>query len=169
MNASNKVITVLLTLICLYATPLWPAHESDHDLSSEEWAKIKGKLELLDNLNYLPTLLPTIMRHRDALELTDEQVAAFRNWRKQNYGNMVDVMNAIIEKRVEFKKVAFNPGTTDVELREMQSHILALQQQLLDIKLTCRRLVVDTFTEEQWENFAFAVADHPRHAILIQQ
>jgi hypothetical protein len=168
MNADKTIISILLTVICLIAKPVWAMHESGHDLSDEEWLTIKGKIELLDNLNYLPTLLPVIMRHRDALELTDEQIAAFRNWRKQNYGYMVMVMNEIIERRVEFKKVAFIPGTTDEELRELQNDILALQKKLLDIKLTCRKLVMDTFTKEQWENFEFAIADHPKLASLIQ-
>ena len=168
MNAHKTIISILLTIICLIAKPVWAMHESGHDLSDEEWLTIKGRIELLDNLNYLPTLLPVIMRHRDALELTDEQIAAFRNWRKQNYENMVMVMNAIIERRVEFKKVAFIPGTTDEELHELQNEILVLQKQLLDIKLTCRNLVMDTFTKEQWENFEFVIADHPNLAGLIQ-
>lgn len=168
MNAHKTIISISLTIICLIAKPVWAMYESGHDLSDEEWSTIKGKIELLDNLNYLPTLLPTIMRHRDVLELTDEQLAAFRNWRKQNYGNMVRVMSAIIEKRVEFKKVAFVPGTTDEALREMQNEILVLQKQLLDIKLECRKLVMDTFPKEQWENFEFAIADHPRLASLIR-
>jgi len=168
MNAQKTITSISLIIICLIAKPVWAMHESGHDLSDEDWSTIKGKIELLDNLNYLPTLLPVIMRHRDALELTDEQIAAFRNWRKQNYGYMVMVMNEIIERRVEFKKVAFIPGTTDEELRELQNDILALQKKLLDIKLTCRKLVMDTFTKEQWENFEFAIADHPKLASLIQ-
>lgn len=167
MNAHKTIISILLTIICLIAKPVWAMHESGHDLSDEEWLTIKGRVELLDNLNYLPTLLPVIMRHRDALELTDEQIAAFRNWRKQNYENMVMVMNAIIERRVEFKKVAFIPVTTDEELHELQNDLLVLQKQLLDIKLTCRNLVMDSFTKEQWENFEFAIADHPNLAGLI--
>ena len=168
MNAQITIISILFTFLCLIAKPVWAMHESGQDLTDEEWLTVKGKIELLDNLNYLPTLLPTIMRHRDALELTDEQIAAFRNWRKQNYGNMVNVMNRIIEKRVEFKKVAFIPGTTDEELRVLQNEILSLQKQLLDIKLTCRKLVMDTFTREQWDNFEFAIADHPKLASLIE-
>lgn len=169
MNTQIKAVSMLLAIISLVTEPLWAMHESGHNLSDEEWLTIKGKVELLDNLNYLPTVLPTIMKHRDALELTDEQVAAFRDWRKHNYGNMVSVMNHIIQKRVEFKKVAFDTETTDAELRELQNQILDLQKRLLDIKLTCRQLVMDTFTEEQWENFAFAIADHPKLASMIRQ
>ena len=169
MNTQKTIISISITIVFLIAKPVWAMHESGHDLSDEEWSTIKDKIELLDNLNYLPTLLPTIMRHRDVLELTDEQLTGFRNWRKQNYGNMVRVMNTIIEKRVEFKKVSFIPGTTEEELRELQNEILVLQKQLLDIKLTCRKLIMDSFTDEQWENFEFAIADHPKLASLVQR
>ena len=75
MNAHKTIISISLTIICLIAKPVWAMHESGHDLSDEEWSTIKDKIELLDNLNYLPTSLPTIMRHRDVLELTDEQLS----------------------------------------------------------------------------------------------
>ena len=144
-------------------------HESEHDLSDEVWLIVMGRLELLDSINYLPTLLPTIMRHRDVLELTKEQISSFRNWRKHNYGNMVGIMNLIINKRVEFKKASLNPESTEEQLIVMQNDILGTHKKLLEIKLSCRKLLVDSFTEEQWDNFAFAVADHPKLAGLIQQ
>jgi hypothetical protein len=82
---------------------------------------------------------------------------------------MVMVMNTIINKRVDFKKASLNPKTSEVELVEMQSNILSLHKKLLEIKLSCRKMLVDSFTEEQWDNFAFAVADNPKLASLIQQ
>ena len=109
------------------------------------------------------------MRHRDVLELTKEQISSFRNWRKHNYGNMVDIMNLIINKRVEFKKASLNPETTEEQLIVMQNDILDMHKKLLEIKLSCRKMLVDSFTEAQWDNFAFAVADHPKLASLIRQ
>ena len=166
-NHSIKFTTILI-ITFLFVEPLSAMHESDHDLSDEEWVIVIGKLELLDGVNYMPTLLPTIMIHRDILELTSQQISSFRNWRKQNYGNMVDVMNTLIEKRVEFKKASLNPDTSGEELIKTQDDILNLHKKLLEIKLTCRELLVDSFTEAQWDNFAFAVADHPKLGSLIQ-
>ena len=168
MKFQAKTLAVILILNCLFIEPLAAMHESEHDLSDEEWSIVKGRLDLLDSVNYMPTLLPTIMRHRDVLELTKEQINSFRNWRKQHYGNMVEVMNTIINKRVDFKKASLNPKTSDEELIAVQSDILNLHKKLLEIKLSCRKMLVDSFTEEQWENFAFAVADNPKLASLIQ-
>ncbi len=169
MSIKAKTFAVILILNCLFVEPLGAMHESDHNLSDDEWSIVMGRLELLDGVNYMPTLLPTIMRHRDVLELTKQQISSFRNWRKQHYGNMVEVMNTIINKRIDFKKASLNPRTSNEELIEMQSDILNLHKKLLEIKLSCRKMLVDSFTEEQWDNFAFAVADHPTLASLIQQ
>ena len=168
MNTRCKTISIVIAIICLVNKPLWAMHESGHDLSNEEWLIVKGRIELLDSLNYMPTLLPTIMRNRDVLQLTDQQIKSFRDWRKQHYGNMVKTMNEIIEKRVAFKKVALDTKTSSDELLEMQNDILVLQKKLLEIKLTCRNMLVNTFTEEQWDNFAFVVADQPRIASFLQ-
>lgn len=169
MKFQAKTLAVILILNCLFVEPLGAMHESEHDLTDDEWLIVKGRLDLLDGVNYMPTLLPTIMRHRDVLDLTKQQISSFRNWRKQHYGNMVEVMNTIINKRVDFKKASLNPKASDEELIKMQSDILNLHKKLLEIKLSCRKMLVDSFTEEQWDNFAFAVADHPTLGSLIQQ
>lgn len=169
MKFQAKTLAVILILSCLFVEPLGAMHESEHDLTDDEWLIVKGRLDLLDGVNYMPTLLPTIMRHRDVLDLTKQQISSFRNWRKQHYGNMVEVMNTIINKRVDFKKASLNPKASDEELIKMQSDILNLHKKLLEIKLSCRKMLVDSFTEEQWDNFAFAVADHPTLGSLIQQ
>jgi hypothetical protein len=169
MKFQAKTLAIIVIVNCLFVEPLGAMHESGHDLTDEEWLIVKGRLDLLDGVNYMPTLLPTIMRHRDVLELTKQQIKSFRNWRKQHYGDMVMVMNTIINKRIDFKKASLNPKTSEVELVEMQSDILSLHKKLLEIKLSCRKMIVDSFTEEQWDNFAFAVADNPKLASLIQQ
>jgi hypothetical protein len=51
----------------------------------------------------------------------------------------------------------------------LQSEIQASQRRLLKIKLSCRNLVMTTFTAEQWDNFAFVVSDYPKLASLLSQ
>ena len=127
------------------------------------------KVVLLESSGLMPTLLPVIMRNQDTLELTDEQINAFRSWRKKNYTHMVNVMNAIIEKSVQFRVAALSPRITSDDLYVLQSEIQDLQRQLLKVKLSCRELVTTSFTDEQWENFAFVVADNPKLASLMSQ
>jgi hypothetical protein len=81
---------------------------------------------------------------------------------------MVNIMNKIIEKMVEFRVESLSPGITGDQLLASQSEIQKLQRQLLKIKLSCRELVMTTFTDQQWENFAFVIADNPRLASLMQ-
>ena len=144
-------------------------HNSDHPLTADDWKEVMDKVVLLEDSGLMPTLLPVIMRSQDMLELTAEQIKAFRAWRKQNYTHMVNVMNDIIEKSVQFRVAALSPRITSDHLYILQSEIHDLQRQLLKIKLSCRELVTTSFTDEQWENFAFVVADNPKLASLVSQ
>jgi hypothetical protein len=82
---------------------------------------------------------------------------------------MVNVMNEIIEKSVQFRVASLSPRVASDHLYVFQSEIHELQRQLLKIKLSCRELVTTSFTDEQWENFAFVVSDNPKLASLMSQ
>jgi hypothetical protein len=158
-----------LVLLLLLGTPAQAMHNSDHPLSTEDWKAVMNKVDLLEPSGLMPMLMPTIMMNRDALQLTDEQVKTIRAWRKNNYTHMVNVMNQVIEKMVQFRIDSLSPDVTNEQLLASQSEIQDLQRQLLKIKLSCRELIVTTFTDEQWENFAFVVADNPKLASLMSQ
>jgi len=163
-----RYIAVFFTLLFICNTAL-AKHNSDHPLSADDWKEVMDKVVLLESSGLMPTLLPVIMRNQDTLELTDEQINAFRAWRKKNYTHMVNVMNEIIEKSVQFRVAALSPHITSDDLYVLQSEIQDLQRQLLKVKLSCRELVTTSFTETQWDNFAFVVADNPKLASLMSQ
>ena len=137
-------------------------------LSDADWDRVREHVGLLDKVSFLPSLLPVIMKHRDALELSGDQKAAFRGWRKQHYQRMVDVMNEIIERRIVLSKGALDPVVGNEELVREQKAILKLQEELLDIRLSCRNLVMTTFSPDQWSNLAFVLEEYPEFAGLMQ-
>ena len=163
-----KYAGVLIALLLL-GSSAQAKHNSDHPLTDQDWKEVMSKVDLLEPSGLMPMLLPTIMLNRDTLQLTDEQVNAFRAWRKRNYTHMVNVMNEVIEKMVQFRIESLSPDVTNEHLLALQSDIQDLQRQLLKIKLSCRELIMTTFTDEQWENFAFVVADNPKLASLVSQ
>jgi len=163
-----KIFLIIVALFFLFTTAQ-AKHNSDHPLTADDWKEVMDKVVLLESSGLLPTLLPVIMRNQDTLELTDEQINAFRAWRKKNYTHMVNVMNEIIEKSVQFRVAALSPEITSDHLYVIQSEIQDLQRELLKIKLSCRELVTTSFTDEQWVNFAFVVADNPKLASLMSQ
>ena len=160
---------VVFSLLLSLCSTVQARHNSEHPLSAEDWQAVMSKVLLLEDSGLMPTLLPVIMRNRDTLALTDVQVEAFRDWRKKNYTNMVNVMNEIIEKMVQFRVEALSPGVSAEHLLAFQADIHDLQRRLLELKLSCRQLVMETFTPEQWESFAFVIADNPRLASLAAQ
>jgi hypothetical protein len=145
------------------------AHNGVQSLSAENWKDVMDKVDLLEPSGLMPMLMPTIMLNRDTLQLTDEQVNSFRAWRKKNYTNMVKVMNEIIGKMVQFRIASLSPEITNERLIVLQSEIQELQRQALVIKLSCRKLIMTSFTDEQWDNFAFVVSDNPKLASLMSQ
>ena len=163
-----KYAGVLFALLLL-GSSVEAKHNSDDPLSAEDWKAVMNEVNLLEPSGLMPMLMPTIMLNRDALQLTDEQVNVFRAWRKEHYTHMVNVMNEIIEKMVQFRIESLSPDVSNEHLLASQSEIQELQRQLLKIKLSCRELIMTTFTDEQWENFAFVVADNPKLASLISQ
>ena len=144
-------------------------HNSEHPLSDGDWKEVMEKVVLLERSGLMPTLLPVIMLNRDTLQLTGEQIDAFREWRKENYTNMVNLMNLIIEKMVEFRVESLSPAIPNERLLAFQMEIQDLQRQVLEIKLSCRKLVMTSFTDEQWENFALVISDDPKLASLMPQ
>lgn len=152
---------IILVVCFLFVSPAMAKHASDHPLTDDDWKEVMDKIILLEDAGLMPTVLPTVLRNRDTLQLTRDQIRKFRAWRKQNYVGMVNLMNRIIEKTVEFKSASLSPRISKQRLLAFQSEIQGLQQQLLKIKLSCREIMISTFTDEQWENFAFVVADDP--------
>lgn len=163
-----KLISILIACLML-CSPAIAKHNSEHPLSLEDWEEVMQKVTLLEDATLVPSLLPTIMKNRDALQLTKTQLKRLYAWRKTNYVNMVNIMNAIIEKKVQFGVESLSVNVNSAHLVEFQSEIHTLQQELLEIRLSCRAIIIETFTEEQWENLAFIVSDNPRLASLLSQ
>ncbi|MGB5637538.1 MAG: hypothetical protein WBM63_00335 [Sedimenticolaceae bacterium] len=133
-------------------------------LTKAEWDNVQAYVGSLGKISFFPGLLPVIMKNQDALELTTDQKSTFRSWRKQNYQHMVDLMNEIIERRIAFSRSALDQAVPDTELINKQKAIFQLQEELLVLRLSCRDLIMATFTPNQWSNFAFILEDYPEFA-----
>jgi len=143
------------------------AHKQE--LSHQDWGVMENRLALLNNISYLPSLLPIIMQNRDSLELTKGQVASLRQWRRENYQRMVNTMNTIITKRILLAQKAVDPETDPQQLVVLQDELFRLQREVFMIRLSCRQLITESFTQEQWANFAFVAAEDPKFAGLMAQ
>lgn len=146
-----KLITILAGFFLISGSVL--AELSDSDRLLEQHA------EKLDKINYLPALLPVILDNRDVIELTDSQVDTLLTWRENNRLNVIAVMNEIVRKRVEIKKAALSPEVTAAALMKMQDDVFGLQRKVLEYKLSCRDLVINTFDRNNWEGFYLVLAD----------
>ena len=139
-------------------------------MTAEAWKTLVDQVHLIEGSTaLLPSLLPFIMENKELLQLTQEQTHSFREWRKNNYTNMVNMMNEIIALKIQFRSESMLPEVSDDYLMDMQSKIHERQQALLKLRLSCRHIVMSSFTYEQWEDFAFVASEHTGYASLLIQ
>ena len=128
------------------------------ELSNDE-DQLEHYVEKLDKINFLPGMLPVIIENSDFIELTDEQLDALLAWRKTNRDVLNETMNEIVRKRLEIKQAALSPDVSSARLIQMQNKIFRLQRVMLEQKLSCRELVINTFNRNNWEGFFLVLAD----------
>ena len=130
------------------------------DLDLIDWDLAKQRMLMLSQMGYHPFLMPLIMENRDAIGLDNKQIAVFREWRNKNRVPLIHAMNKIIQERAAFQRIALNPATREEVLYAKQEEIFKLHRKVLKYQLSCRRSILDTFNEEQWDNFRFVLAEH---------
>jgi hypothetical protein len=153
---SAWIITFALSLMLSFAQ----AGATENDLDLIDWDKAKKQMSMLSQMGYHPFLMPLIMDNRDAIGLSNEQIAGFREWRSKNRVPLIHAMNRIIQERVAFQRIALNPNTSEDVLRAKQEEIFKLHKKVLKYQLSCRRNILDTFTDEQWEEFQFVLTEN---------
>ena len=147
----KNLITILAGFFLISGAALADLRDND--------TLLQQQAEKLDKINYLPALLPVILDNRDVIELTDNQFDTLLTWRENNRLDVIEVMNEIVRKRVEIKKAALSPEVSAFTLRKMQSDVFNLQRAVMEYKLSCRELVIDTFDRNNWDGFYFVLAE----------
>ncbi len=125
-----------------------------------DWKVAFERMKRVSPMGYHPFLMPLIMRNRDFIELDDDQIRAFRKWSKKYRIKLLHTMDKIIYERNRFHKLSLNPHTSEEVLRTKQQEIFRLQQKVLEYQFSCRRNILDTFNEEQWDNFRFVLNEN---------
>jgi hypothetical protein len=147
----------LLVLACGAAVAAEDSANSDLDLI--DWDLAKERMSMLSQMGYHPFLMPLIMENRDVIGLSNDQVRVFREWRNKYRVPLIHAMNSIIQERVAFQRIALNPRTSNEILLAKQNEIFKLHEKVLAYQLSCRRTILDTFSDEQWDNFRFILTE----------
>lgn len=149
-----KYSTLFTSLIAFFLmSGMATAEVSDENENIEQYA------EKLDKLSFLPGLLPVIIENSNVIGLTDEQLDTLLAWRSSNSDLLIETSNNIARKRVEIKQAAISPNVSSARLIQMQNEIFRLQRAMLEHKLSCRELVINTFNRKNWDGFFLVLAD----------
>lgn len=148
-------IRILLAFIALTMTQLAFADPAlSHNNSALELATAK-----LDKVNYLPKLMPIILKNKDFIGLTEKQIDDLDAWRKTNKAPMVAAMQEIVRKRIDIQQAALSPAVSSSRIIQMQNEIFRLQREVLQYKLSCRDRIIQTFNDENWISFFMVLAE----------
>ena len=152
------IVILLFSMVCAGGAAAKNGPEDDFDVI--DWGLAKKRMKMLSPMGYHPFLMPLIMENRDAIGLSNEQVKVFRQWRSKNRVPLLHAMNRIIQERAVFQRISLNPKTSEEVLRAKQEEIFKLHKKVLEYQLSCRRNILDTFTEEQWDEFRFVLTEN---------
>jgi len=148
-------IRILFTISFLFVTQFTHAEPSAEQLRFD----LDLAINKLDKNNYLPNLLPIIIKNKDYIGLTQKQIDEFDEWRKTNREPMLAKMQKITSKRIEIKQAALSPTVSSSRLIQMQNEIFRLQREVIEYKLSCREHIIRTFNEENWISFFMVLAE----------
>lgn len=149
----STFFTALTLFISITGTALAETESNEPKIEQHQY------IEKLDKINFLPSMLPVIIENSDIIDLTDKQLDVLLEWREKNREVVIATMNEIARKRVEIKAAALSPDTSSARLIQMQNDIFRLQREVLEYKLSCRDLVINTFNKNNWDGFFLVLAD----------
>lgn len=149
----STLLIGLITFISITDTSAAEPGNSQQKIEQHQY------VEKLEKINFLPSLLPVIIKNSDVIELTDEQLQTMLDWREQNRQDIITTMNKIAGKRIEIIKAALSPNTSSGRLIQMQNEVFRLQREMLEHKLSCRELIINTFNEDNWENLFLVLSE----------
>lgn len=148
---NNTPMLCLIALISVSASA--DTEHGQHSLEQYQY------MEKLDRSNFLPRLLPVIIENSDIIELTDTQLQTLLQWRDNNRDDVIHAMNEVARKRLEIKESALSPEVSSSRLIQMQNEVFRLQREVLEYKLSCRDLIINTFNSKNWEGFFLVLAE----------
>lgn len=154
----HPLAAALFMLVSGLAHAAGESAQSDLDLI--DWDLAKERMKMLSQMGYHPFLMPLIMENRDVIGLSNDQVKVFREWRNNYRVPLIHAMNRIIQERINFQRIALNPHTREEVLLAKQNEIFKLHEKVLNYQLSCRRTILDTFNDEQWDNFRFVLTEN---------
>jgi len=169
MNTKICHSVIIFILSYLFYNPLYAINENGYDLAEEDWLAVKDKTNRLDELTYLPSFLPIIMKNHNTLQLTKKQISLLHAWRQQYYLEMVLIRNEIITEELNFKKAERDIEASRNDFYDIQDTIQNLQKELLQIRLSYKKVIMHShLTHEQLNNLVLILEGNPTVASVIQ-
>jgi len=104
--------------------------------------------KVLKHVNPMPNLMRVVMKYKDELQLTENQITAINLWKQSNKPRIKKLIQKVMEQEKNLHEMALNSD----------SHLVAEAQKMLDnrkniiiLKAQCRANLKSFLKKEQWE------------------
>lgn len=150
-----KMLLAAFTSVAILAMPFTAIadHQSkDHHSGAEgHQHDKKAFMKKLKHANFLPTMMKTIMKNREALKLTPEQISALKKYHKQHGPETHAMINDVVKLEKKARELALSnyPPQDVAKVGEQSIH---LRHQIMVAKLKCRSFVKSVLTPEQFKD-----------------
>jgi hypothetical protein len=144
-----KKTLVISSLIMLMVSQVTVADMQQQKSNGDEGKSVM--VSLMEKVSPMPMLMPTLVKHAETLELTQQQMDVFAQWRKENMASAMTLATSILNLERQINSAALN-GVPSKEVTNLLDTLMEKRLTLASKMLACRDNVKNTLSNQQWDS-----------------
>lgn len=144
-----KKTLVISSLIMLMVSQVTVADMQQQKSNGDEGKSVM--VSLMEKVSPMPMLMSTLVKHAETLELTQQQMDVFAQWRKENMASAMTLATSILNLERQINIAALN-GVPSKEVTNLLDTLMEKRLTLASKMLACRDNVKNTLSNQQWDS-----------------
>jgi hypothetical protein len=144
-----KKTLVISSLIMLMVSQVTVADMQQQKSNGDEGKSVM--VSLMEKVSPMPMLMSTLVKHAETLELTQQQMDVFAQWRKENMASAMTLATSILNLERQINSAALN-GVPSKEVTNLLDTLMEKRLTLASKMLACRDNVKNTLSNQQWDS-----------------
>lgn len=144
-----KKTLLISSLIMLMVSQVAVADMQQQKSNGDEGKSVM--VSLMEKVSPMPMLMSTLVKHAETLELTQQQMDVFAQWRKENMASAMTLATSILNLERQINIAALN-GVPSKEVTNLLDTLMEKRLTLASKMLACRDNVKNTLSNQQWDS-----------------
>jgi hypothetical protein len=156
-----KKTLVISSLIMLMVSQVTVADMQQQKSNGDEGKSVM--VSLMEKVSPMPMLMSTLVKHAETLELTQQQMDVFAQWRKENMASAMTLATSILNLERQINSAALN-GVPSKEVTNLLDTLMEKRLTLASKMLACRDNVKNTLSNQQWDSLVHLYGSTMHHS-----